>query len=806
MQEGRWAPLCRPVSAIRSGLLAAAPVTDCGPLQLMPKKKKQQPEPAPEKQQPEPAPKRQPQEPAPAQAGGVAREETVPEAGAETQPVMARPTATETPGKTESAPEAGAVGGQKKKKKSRVQVALNTLRGEGVAAFGDYIEAEIGEAALLRTLVERITRAGDLGGVSKAALGVVDERLKVVDPGAVASAQGQGTRGQGGEEPEIAVIAPVKPGLTRREKELFEACVKGEAGRFRRLLRYGNVDINMADGFGTLLVNAAYEGQANIVRELLSAQGIDVNLAQQQGGTPLYLAAQQGHVKVVELLLAARGINVNLAILDGGTPLFVAAQQGHVEVVKLLLSAPGVDVNRGLLAGKGSPLLVAIQGGHVEIAELLIAAPGINVEAYSDDAATALYIAAEHNLPGIVEQLVRRGANVNLSLKTGETPLGIAAYKGHVEAVRRLLQVPGIEFDKADTGGITPLSVAADGGYKDIVRLLLRKGADPNRENRAGVTPLHRACLYGYTGIAEMLLNAGADPDAEVKDPEVSNRTSYSLAQLAGHRPIMSLLEKRRQAGAKQATLPVAAPAGAAEAGTRSSPAAGESRDGAGKQPADDQATASSETPGQAEPASQPAPPPTPLAQAQDALRQEVLGKLRADNLEPLEGIRLLEAVNASADLDSLCALYNKLAHIERHKERARRRGRGAGPYRGRVAPGRAVAVAPVFALGEKTGLDADAVEGEIRDHLERKYQRFVSQAVNDMEFGRGKPTAGYAGLWHASAGIAGVGSCSVFYYLDAEHNRIRVVGIGHHEGRASYRLDYVTGELGGVGSILHIA
>ena len=68
---------------------------------------------------------------------------------------------------------------------------------------------------------------------------------------------------------------------------------------------------------------------------------------------------------------------------------------------------------------------------------------------------------------------------------------------------------------------------------------------------------------------------------------------------------------------------------------------------------------------------------------------------------------------------------------------------------------------------------------------------------VNDMEFGRGKPTSGYPGLWHVSAGISGVGSCSVFYYLDGSGEWIRIVGIGHHAGRATYRLDYADEDLG---------
>ena len=113
---------------------------------------------------------------------------------------------------------------------------------------------------------------------------------------------------------------------------------------------------------------------------------------------------------------------------------------------------------------------------------------------------------------------------------------------------------------------------------------------------------------------------------------------------------------------------------------------------------------------------------------------------------------------------------------------------------------------APRYVLGEKADLDADTVEDEIKGHLGQAYHRFVSQAVNDMEFGRGKLTTGYPGLLHASAGIADVGSCSVFYYTDADARVIRIVGIGHHAGRATYRMDYADEDLGLSGRTLRIA
>ena len=74
------------------------------------------------------------------------------------------------------------------------------------------------------------------------------------------------------------------------------------------------------------------------------------------------------------------------------------------------------------------------------------------------------------------------------------------------------------------------------------------------------------------------------------------------------------------------------------------------------------------------------------------------------------------------------------------------------------------------------------------------------------MEFGRGKLTSGYPGLLHASAGIVGVGSCSVFYYADTGQNLIRIVGIGHHLDRETYRLDYAVEELTRCGRTLSLS
>ena len=825
---------------------AVSRVAAAGPLQLMPKKKKKAGQSA---------------STVTPEAGGTAMSGADVETMPESEAVVTLPQSEPEPGV------AAAPGQKKKKKKPRVQVALNTLREEGVEAFKSYIDAEIREAELLRTLAERIGRAQNLGDNKESARRVVEDRLRVLDPESVpVIAQAVGPGAELGRA--VPDIAPVKAELSPREYELFTCCASGNVRRLKQLLRYRKIDINMGSEYGTPLCSASFNGHAGLVRELLSMPGIDVNLAHQTGMTPLYRAAQNGHVEVVKLLLAARGINVNLVEMEGVTPLYIAAQNGRVEVVKLLLAAPGININLAEVEA-ATPLYIAAQNGHVEVVRLLLAAPGINVnlaemegatplciaaqvgqeeevkllldaptvriDARKADGATALFNAAQDNFPRIVELLIKRGADVNLALDTGTTPLVFAAHSGHIEVVRVLLRAPAIEVNHMTKSAITALAMACAKGHQDVVTLLLEKGADPNIAHDNGIAPLHTACLRGRTDIVKILLDAGADMDGETAiipaDGVADSYTPHRIAELMGHREIMTLLEQHRQARAVQVetlspedepgrsspstalpepvSLPATTPATQAEH-THSTPSvAAESQATGGMEPADRALpSAAPELPAQTVPGSGPAPvePRTPLALGKQELVQEILRKLEQDNLGPLQGIRLLVEVRASASIDGLCGIYNRLADIERRSERVRRRGGRRRELVVGVEALPAAVSAPRYALGEKADLDADAVEDEIKDHLEQTYHRFISQAVNDMEFGRGKRTTRYAGLWHASAGIAGVGSCSVFYYVHEETQVIRIVGIGHHIDQTIYRLNYATEELGRSGQTLRIA
>ena len=134
---------------------------------------------------------------------------------------------------------------------------------------------------------------------------------------------------------------------------------------------------------------------------------------------------------------------------------------------------------------------------------------------------------------------------VNVPNAEGFTPLGLAAFFGHADAVQVLL-ANGAAVDAADRSrfGNTALDAAVAADRADVVRTLLAAGATANVRDASGYTPLHKAAANGNVGIVRMLLEHGADV-AAVRD---GGGTPLADAAAQGHAEVAELL---RQHGAR---------------------------------------------------------------------------------------------------------------------------------------------------------------------------------------------------------------------------------------------------------------
>lgn len=123
----------------------------------------------------------------------------------------------------------------------------------------------------------------------------------------------------------------------------------------------------------------------------------------------------------------------------------------------------------------------------------------------------ALLVAAREGSLKVAMFLVsQRNVAVDLANAAGETALMMAAIKGHLPLVRRLIE-RGAAVNKP---GWTPLHYAAsypEAAAKDIVALLLERHAYIDAESPNGTTPLMMAARYGHHDAVKLLINEGAD-------------------------------------------------------------------------------------------------------------------------------------------------------------------------------------------------------------------------------------------------------------------------------------------------------
>ncbi|XP_020774936.1 kinase D-interacting substrate of 220 kDa B isoform X1 [Boleophthalmus pectinirostris] len=132
-----------------------------------------------------------------------------------------------------------------------------------------------------------------------------------------------------------------------------------------------------------------------------------------------------------------------------------------------------------------------------------------DVDSRSDNGQTPLMVASEQGNLEIVQELIRRGANVNLDDIDSWTSLICAAKEGHIEVVQELLE-NGANLEHRDMGGWTALMWAAYKGRTEVARLLLEKGANPNITGQYSVYPIIWAAGRGHAEIVHLLLQHSA--------------------------------------------------------------------------------------------------------------------------------------------------------------------------------------------------------------------------------------------------------------------------------------------------------
>ena len=196
--------------------------------------------------------------------------------------------------------------------------------------------------------------------------------------------------------------------------------------------------------------------------------------------TPLIIAARDGKLDFVKVLLRyeanieARGtIKIDGKFFYGCTALWVAASNGHLAVVRFLIEQ-NAEVDAGTSINS-TPLRTAVFSGHLDIVRCLVE-NGADVNGrriFLYDLSTPLMVACDNDRIDVASYLVENGADIHLEDNIGNTALHVAAKRGHVELVAKLLAL-GAE-QKQNHKCLTPLLAASNYCRIEMVEYLVTR-------------------------------------------------------------------------------------------------------------------------------------------------------------------------------------------------------------------------------------------------------------------------------------------------------------------------------------------
>jgi len=173
----------------------------------------------------------------------------------------------------------------------------------------------------------------------------------------------------------------------------------------------------------------------------------------------------------------------------------------------------GMDVNSVDAAGN-TLLMQTVNRDNQEFFDYLLQRRA-RINTRNRNGETALSLAAYRGKLYFVQRLVDSGADVNLY---GWPPLIYAAFNGHTAVAEYLLK-KGAEVNATTENGSTALLFAARFGHIEVVELLLLNKADPNIANERGATAIDWALKTDNTDIADLLRKASGQAGDQPAGP-----------------------------------------------------------------------------------------------------------------------------------------------------------------------------------------------------------------------------------------------------------------------------------------------
>lgn len=304
------------------------------------------------------------------------------------------------------------------------------------------------------------------------------------------------------------------------------------------------------------------------IKFLLEQPGNPVNKPTHDNRIYLHWAAGKGNLEIVEYLIN-KGSDINLEDSHSSFPITAAASSGvtNTAVYDAFFKA-GIDPKKKYQDGTNL-LLIAIPSDKNLTLAAYFATKGMSLKDVDNNGNTAFnYVAKTGNIP-LLKTLLEKGVKYNDNAlifaaqgsrrdantletykylvedlkikptavsKNGETVLHFLANKSKQTEIINYFLAKGVDPNKADNEGNTPLIAAASSRETAALEQFLPLVKNINAQNEKGESALTIAVKSGTPEAATLLLEKGAD--VKVLDKEGNNLGVYLIQS---YRPLVSM-------------------------------------------------------------------------------------------------------------------------------------------------------------------------------------------------------------------------------------------------------------------------